>query len=86
MVNERHELYLLLSYDSLNHVIVIIVLKIDKVLVSTDKDVVTQLGFKVKSQSFNSVGHRVRSLDSWQVLQELWIHSHFLRFFVKVVI
>lgn len=87
MSNEVNELYFLWTNDALNHVVVnLVILKIRHVLVRSDEDLVAQLSLQVYAKSLDPVSHRVAGLNTWKVLQELWIYSHVWRLLVQIVL
>ena len=54
-------------------------------LIGCDESIIAKLGLQVHTKRFNTVAHTIRGLNSWQVLQKLWVYSHIRWLLVEVV-
>lgn len=78
-MDEREEFHLLGTDYLINYVGIVSVAHVHEVLVSCYERLLAQLSLQIYSQSFYSIAHRVRGLNSWQVLEEFWRNAHFWR-------
>ena len=78
-MNEREELHLLRTDYLINYVGIVAIAHVHEMLVSCYEGLLAQLSLQIHSERFYSIAHGVRGLNSWQILQEFWRHTHFWR-------
>ena len=89
MMDQRYEFHLFATNNSLNYIcslIIIVILEVVQVLICSDECLITQLLFKIDPQCFDSIAHGVSGLNSRQIFEKFWIHSHIWWFFMQVVL